>query len=94
MDEYLARNKELAEAGEKTSDGKPIIDITTNNTLYGDFCSQDSSFYRLVPVYNTINNVQIKNENNEFGYDYYELSFKHSSMTMIARDTLYKCLYE
>lgn len=94
MDEYLARNKELAEAGEKTADGKPIIDITSDNSLYGDFCSQDSSFYRLVPVYNTINNKQVKNENNEFGYDYYELSFKHSSMTMIARDTLYKCLYE
>lgn len=94
MGEYLERNKQLAEEGATTSTGEAIIDIRSNDKLYREFCKTDQSYYKLVPAVLTLKGEEVVNPNNEFGFDYYELSTKHSSMSGIVRDTLYKCLYE
>ena len=94
MGEYLERNKKLAEEGATTSTGEAIIDIRSNDKLYREFCKTDQSYYKLVPAVLTLKGEEVVNPNNEFGFDYYELSTKHSSMSGIVRDTLYKCLYE
>ena len=94
MEEYLERNKKLAEEGATTSTGEAIIDIRSNDKLYREFCKTDQSYYKLVPAVLTLKGEEVVNPNNEFGFDYYELSTKHSSMSGIVRDTLYKCLYE
>ena len=95
MAEYLERNKQLAAEGAKTSTGAAIIDIESNVKLHTEFCKTDQSYYKLIPAtITTAEGEVIENINNEFGFDYYELSGTHSSMSGIVRDTLYKCLYE
>ncbi|MBE6130357.1 MAG: hypothetical protein E7183_01345 [Erysipelotrichaceae bacterium] len=94
MEEYFERNKKLAEEGATTSTGEVITNIKENKSLYSQFCQTDQSYYKLVPAVLVLKGEEVVNPNNEFGFDYYELSFKHSSMSGIVRDTLYKCLYE
>ena len=95
MDEYFERNKKLVEDGATTSSGELIIDIKSNDKLYRQFCGETyQSCYKLVPVIITKNGQEIKNPDNKFGFDYYELSFKPSKMSGIVRDVLYECLYE
>ena len=85
MDEYFERNKKLVEDGAVTPNGATIIDIKSDNKLYLEFCKTKQSYYKLVSVFDS---------NNKFGFDYYELSMKHSDMSGLVRETLYKCLYE
>lgn len=94
MDEYLERNKKLVENGTTTSSGEPIIDIKTNNQLFTEFCKTDNSYYKLVPSMINKNGNEIKNPDNKFGFDYYELNMYHQNMSIVVRDCLYKCLYE
>ena len=93
MEEYFARNKQLVAEGATTSTGAPVIDIKENK-IYTEFCKTDQSYYKFVPAILNLRGEEVVNPNNEFGFDYYELSMKHSSMSGIVRDTLYKCLYE
>ena len=94
MDEYFERNKKLVEEGATTSNGDPIIDITSDVKLHKWFCNTDVSYYKLVPAVIIKYGQEITNPDNKFGFDYYELSFKHSKMSGVVRDVLYKCLYE
>lgn len=94
MEEYLARNEQLAAEGALTPSGEKIENILSNNKLYQQFCATDSSFYVKIPAEINLNGTIIKNENNEFGYDYYEFDNTHENMTLIERNVLYKCLYE
>lgn len=94
MQEYLERNKALAEEGAMFSNGKPITNIeeTVDSSKINCY-TRLTNIYKLIPAYNVINGKQIPNQNNEFGYDYYEYSGVRS-MSDIDRTFLYQWFYE
>ena len=94
MDEYFARNEQLVAEGAVTSTGEKVQLITADKKLHQQFCLIEQSFYTLVPATLNLNGQIVVNENNEFGYDYYEFNNTHEKMTLIERNVLYKCLYE
>lgn len=94
MEEYFKRNEQLVAEGAVTSTGEPVKLIKEDRTLYQQFCQVEGSFYTLIPAELTLSGQTVKNELNEFGYDYYEFNNTHDKMSGIERNVLFKCLYE
>lgn len=83
MDEYLARNAELAAKGDVYDrEGKLVEDITTKKL---EFVRLTKMFYKLIPT---------DDQYNEFGYDYYEFDGTHAAMSGIQRNFFLKYLYD